>query len=65
MNFKVIGLTRPEFEPIRSESVDLPKQETDALLIQPSRLVIKMTGGYSNHLATPYGSETKPGCVLL
>ena len=39
MNFKVIGLTRPGFEPMRFGFPNLPKWETSALLIRPSRLV--------------------------
>ena len=47
INFKVIGLTRPEIEPAGSRLKpatfrlsNLPAWETDALLIQPLRLVI-------------------------
>ena len=40
INFKVIGLTRPAFEPSRFRFANLPKWEIDALLIQLSHLVI-------------------------
>ena len=47
INLKVIGLTRPDFEPAgsRSESArfglsELPARETDALLIQPPHFFI-------------------------
>ena len=39
----VIGLTPAVFELTSSESLDLPKQETDALLIQPSSLAVLET----------------------
>ena len=40
IKFKVIGLTRLGFKPVRSKSSDLPKWETDALLIRSFCLVI-------------------------
>ena len=42
INFKVIDLSQPEFEPAWSESPDLPKREENALLIRSSRLVVHM-----------------------
>ena len=36
INFKVIGLTRPGFEPARFRFPSLPKLETDPLLIRHS-----------------------------
>ena len=39
INFKINRLTRPEFKSSRSGSSDLPKRETDTLLIRPSYLV--------------------------
>ena len=47
ISFKVIGLTRPVFKPMRSESPDLPKHETGALLIRPSSLVTPLSAGHS------------------
>ena len=38
--FYVIGLIPPGIEPMRFGSLYLPKQETDTLLIRPSRLVM-------------------------
>ena len=40
LNLKGIGLTGPWFERVRFGFPNLPKCETDALLIQPSHLVM-------------------------
>ena len=39
VDVKVIGLTRPGFEPTRSESPNLLRQEVDTWLIRPTHLV--------------------------
>ena len=38
---KIIGLIRPGFEPTRFRCPNLPNWEMGALLIQPSRLVVR------------------------
>ena len=40
INFKVIGLTRPGFEPATFGLSDLPEREAGVLLIRPLRLVV-------------------------
>ena len=44
INFKVIPLTQPGFEPTRFGFPDISKRETDALLTRPSRLVGRLYG---------------------
>ena len=52
VNFIVIGLTQPDFEPAMSKSPDLQKWETVALLIQPSCRVL-----FYNHVSVENSSS--------
>ena len=40
LHLLIIRLTQSDFEPVRFGFLDLPEQETGALLIQSSRLIL-------------------------
>ena len=67
INFEVIGFTPPAFEKLRSETPDLPKQETDAQLIKPSHLVPleSVPGSRTTHCADIHLIESKLGEITL